>query len=240
MRRLLSLLGLVLLVPLAAPPAASAQQSFSVYFGAFSPRGLDARSDTDVLVADLFNGDYSLDFGVDDFQGGTIGAEWLVGLGSHVDVGVGIGYYRKTVPSIYAFLLEDDFSDIEQDLRLRIVPFTATVRFLPLGREAPIQPYIGAGVGVFNWRYSEVGEFVDTGEFAGDFDDFVFQDRFIDSGTTAGPVILGGLRFPVGAWDIGGEVRFQRAEGELEPFEFLGDTIDLGGVSYLMTVNVRF
>ncbi len=35
-------------------------------------------------------------------------------------------------------------SEIEQDLKLRVVPFTATVRFLPLGHDNGIEPYIGA------------------------------------------------------------------------------------------------
>ena len=45
--------------------------------------------------------------------------------------------------------VNSNFSEIEQEFKLRIVPFTATFRFLPLGRKGAVQPYIGGGVGVF-------------------------------------------------------------------------------------------
>ena len=124
---------------------------------------------------------------------------------------------------------------IEQELRLRMVPFTATMRFLPLGHSEGIEPYIGGGVAIINWRYEEAGEFVDF------TDDSIFGDRFTGSGTSTGPLILGGVRVPIGAFRIGGEIRWQKAEGDL-PLDqgFSGDTVDLGGWSYLATFNVRF
>jgi hypothetical protein len=216
------------------PASAHAQQSFSLYLGGFVPRGEDARSDDDVLVANLTNGRFSLEFDVDDFNGATVGGEWLFGLTDHVDAGLGIGVYSKTVPSLYSFLTHANRDEIEQDLKLRIVPFTATVRFLPLGRRDGIEPYIGAGVGVFAYRYSEIGEFVDP------FDLTIFQDRYVKSGATAGPVVLGGVAFPVGSWSIGGEIRYQSAQGELPEDEFIAREIDLGGFNYLATFKVRF
>jgi hypothetical protein len=68
----------------------------------------------------------------------------------------------------------------------------------------------------------------------------VSNERYAGSGTAAGPILVGGLRFPLGVWDIGGEVRYQSAEGDLPAGEFLGSTIDLGGFNYLATFNVRF
>jgi len=60
-------------------------------------------------------------------------------------------------------------------------------------------------------------------------------------GTTAGPVILGGIRVPVGSWGVGGELRWQSAEGSLPSDQgFAGNKIDLGGLSYTFTINVRF
>jgi hypothetical protein len=234
MRRLLSALSLTAVVTLASPSVLLAQQSVSVYLGGFVPSGLSGRSDTDVLVNNIINGDYSLDIEVNDFAGFTFGAEWLVGITRNIEAGLGVGYYSNTVESVYAFLIEDNGTEIEQDLRLRIVPFWATLRFLPLGRDRAFQPYIGAGVGVLAWNYSEVGEFVDT------FDDSVFQGRFVDSGAAVGPTVLGGVRFSLGSFDVGGEVRYQNASGDLDDPGFTGTTIDLGGFSYLATFNVRF
>ena len=55
------------------------------------------------------------------------------------------------------------------------MPVAFTVRLIPLGPRSPVQPYIGAGVGVINWRYSESGEFIDFG--AGNV---IFQDTFVN------------------------------------------------------------
>jgi outer membrane protein W len=213
-----------------ATPAASAQQSVNLFIGGFVPRSVDARPDDDVLV----NEQNFLAFRINDFKGATLGGEWLVGLGDYVEGGLGLGYYSKTVPSVYLFQVNANGSEISQDLKLRVVPFTATVRFLPLGRHAPIQPYVGAGVGVMRYRYSETGQFVDS-------DDSIFNGNFVGSGTATGPVVLGGVRVSVGQFDPGFEVRYQSAKGDLPADQtFAGPRIDLGGFNYLFTFNIRF
>jgi Outer membrane protein beta-barrel domain len=232
MRRLLLCLSLMVLVGgLAAPTSAYAQQAVSIYVGGFVPRGEDARVDGDVLFNNL---DFFY-FDIDKFKGGTIGGEWLAALNDRLEVGLGLGYYSEEVPSSYAFLVNEDGSEIRQDLRLRIVPFTASFRVIPFGRRAAVQPYVGAGVGVLSWRYSETGDFVD-------FDGFVFHDRFAATGTTVGPLILGGVRFPIGRFNLGFEIRHQSGEGTIEhPADFAGATkVDLGGFNYLATFNIRF
>lgn|SRR5687767_2462402 len=235
MRRMLIVFSAAAIVGLVAPSPAAAQQSFNFYLGGFTPSSEDARSRSggrsdDVLVNNL---DF-LSFNIKDFNNVTVGGEWLVALGDRAEAGIGLGIYSKSVPSVYADLVNEDLSEIEQDLKLRIVPFTATFRFLPLGRESGVQPYIGAGVGLYRWRYTESGEFVD-------FDSSIFRETYIGSGGAAGPVILGGLRFPLGSWDVGGEIRYQNAEGTLPDDQgFSAEKIDLGGFNYLLTFNVRF
>ncbi len=237
MRRLLTVTAVAsLLSGFIAPSPAAAQQSFNFYLGGFtlSPEDSRSRSDgrsDDVLVNNLNN----FSFNIEDFNNVTFGGEWLIALGERAEAGLGVGYYSESVPSVYTDLVNEDFSEIEQDFKLRIVPFTATFRFIPLGRNSGgIQPYIGAGVGLYRWRYSESGEFVD-------FDSTIFRDTYIGTGGAAGPVILGGIRVPLGAWDIGGEIRYQNAEGTLPTDQgFSGEKIDLGGFNYLLTFNVRF
>src|SRR5438067_501508 len=114
-------------------PDAAAQQSVNVYVGGFVPRGFASRDSNDVLVNDLDNGDFSLLFRVGDFKGATIGGEYLVGLGEFFDAGLGVGIYRRTAPSVYANFVQPGGAEIEQRLRLRIAPITATFRYLPLG-----------------------------------------------------------------------------------------------------------
>lgn len=219
-------LGCILL---AAAPAL-ADQSLSLTLGYFALRGEDARTAGDVLVENRS----FLAFNLKDFNSASFGGEWLVGLGDYVEAGVGLGYYRRTVPSVYDGFVSGDGSEIEQDLKFRIIPITATVRFLPLGRRGLVQPYIGGGLGLYRWRYSETGEFVDFTDLS------IFRDRFVAEGTDAGPVVLGGVRLAVGSRvTTGGEIRYDSARGTLGE-GFLTDTIDLGGFSFLATVNLKF
>ena len=150
------------------------------------------------------------------------------------DSGLGLGFYQRSVSTSYTAQVNTDGSEIAQTLKLRIVPFTATFKVLPFGTRAPIQPYIGAGVGVMAWRYSETGQFLDAKKR-------VFSDNFVGSGTATGPLILGGVRVPTSFGTIGGEVRYQAALGNLpESQDFAGTKIDLGGFHYLFTISVKF
>jgi outer membrane protein W len=184
----------------------------------------------------LFTDLETLAFDIEDFNGVTFSGEWLIGLGDFLEAGVSAGYYQGSVPSVYRGQVNANGSEIEQELKLRIVPLTATVRFLPIGH-ASVEPYVGAGIGAFRWRYSETGEFVD---FA---DNSIFHDSFVADGTAYGPVVVGGVRFPFGdMWDVGGELRYQWAEGDTKPAEsgLLDSKIDLGGLNAAVTLHVRF
>ena len=217
-------------------PGAFAQQRLNFHVGGFFPRGhqdtsglITGREPDDVIQA---NSEF-LTFNLKDFNTPSYGVEYLVGLGDRFEAGLGIGFQSRSVPSVYTFEINSNGNEIEQELRLRVIPATATIRFLPLGNDS-VTPYIGAGVGVFNWRYSETGEFLAT-------DRSIFRDSFIASGSQAGLVVLGGVRVPLGNWGIGGEVRYQKAKANLPADqEFFGSVIDLGGISGLFTVNVRF
>jgi hypothetical protein len=231
----LLLLGLVAV----STPAAAQDQGFSVSFGYFSPRGEDGRVSGDVLNADrcidtAFLCEPLL-FEIDDFGGFSFGGEYLIGIGKYVEAGAGVGFYQKTVPAIYEFVTRPDDTEIEQDLKLRIVPVTGTLKFVPTGRDASIQPYVGAGIAALFWSYSETGEFVDP------VDGSIFRDSFSADGTEFAPVFFGGLRAPVSAsMMVGGEVRYQLADAELPEDEFLGDRIDLGGWTFQGTLSWRF
>jgi hypothetical protein len=232
MRRTLTVLAFALMS--AASPAA-AQQSVNFWFGAFTPAREDARSRDDDGRSDdvLVNNLSVFDFEINDLDSVTFGGEWLVGLGEYAEAGLGVGFYSDSVDSRYRDLVNENQTEIRQEFKLRIIPYTATFRFLPLGRRS-VQPYIGGGIGIFQWRYSESGEWVD-------FDSTIFRETYIGDGGAVGPVILGGIRFPLGSWDLGGEIRYQNAEGDLpEDQGFSGDKIDLGGFNYLLTFNVRF
>ena len=229
---MLGMLVILLVIFVGAAPAHAQQQSVTFTLGYFAVRGEDARISDDVLVEnlDLFA------FRLGDFNNASAGAEWLLGLGEYVEAGVGLGFYRRTVASTYDDFVDVDGSEIEQDLKLRVIPFTTTIRFLPFGRSAALQPYVGGGLGIYAWRYSEVGDFIDFSDFA------VFRDRFVAEGNDVGPVVLAGVRMPFGSrFAVGGELRYQTVQGTVGVENgFLEERIDLGGLTAQATLQMKF
>ena len=243
MRRLmLSLMAMSVVGAFFATPTASAQQSVNFFVGGFVPAPIDSRGNinggvsNDVIVNNL----NFLSFRFDRFDGVTFGGEYLVGIGDFIDAGASIGYYQQTVPATDINFNNPNGSPIIADLKLRIVPFTATARVLPLGHRAPIVPYVGGGIAVYGWRYSESGQFVDYTPPVGR-NPPTFNATFVGSGSAVGPVVLGGVRVPIGPMAPGFEVRWQGGKGDLPSNQsFSATKIDLGGINYLFTFEIRF
>src|SRR5262245_16629615 len=209
-RLLLAVVASAFVLGVLATPSASAQDStINLFVGAFVPRPLVDRGVDDVLFRDFYlNSGGFLVFDKKDFNGPTAGAEYLAGLGDFFDAGFSVGVYSRTSPAIDADFTRPNGAEVESDLKLRIIPITATIRYLPLGHHDAIEPYVGGGVGIYNWRYTETGDFVTSGQR-------IINDTFTGSDTSIGPVILGGVRVPVGSVRIGGEVRYQGGLGDL-------------------------
>jgi opacity protein-like surface antigen len=238
-------MALTVLATLCAPAAASAQirqvsssssgskQTINFTIGYFALKGLDSRIDDDVLLNELQSAQPLL-FEVKDFNSALVGGEYLLGIGSNFEAGVGVGYSQRTVNSVYAHLTHADNTEIEQELKLRQVPVTFTGRFLLLPRGSAVEPYVGAGIVAIRYRYSEVGEFVAD-------DRSVFSARYLAEGTAVGPTVLAGLRAPIGSLSLGGEVRWQKAHAtKLLDDGFIGDNFDLGGWTGNFTLGFRF
>jgi hypothetical protein len=224
----------VMATVLASPPPAAAQQTLNFTLGYFAVQGEDARVDNDV-----FNENRNFrEFDISEFNSGTVGVEWLLPLGNYFEAGAGASFSRSTVPSVYTEFIDQDGTEIDQESRLRLVPVAFTVRVLPLGQTTAVQPYLGGGLGIVSWRYSEFGEFVDFNRR-----NAIFREQYVDSGSATGPIILGGLRFAGDSMSGGFEVRYQSADAPLGGNFSSVDPdlrIDLGGWTYQATVGVRF
>ena len=234
--------GALLIVLTCGATTASAQVVQSVQLGAgvFFPRGFDTRVPGDTLVADLADAN-PLFFEISDFVGGTVFGEWNISFGPHVEAGAGIGYYKRTVHSVYRNLVNTDGTEIRQDLRLRITPITGVVRFLPFGKQGEVQPYVGVGVGAFNFRYSEVGQFVDPS----DFSVFVPNPPYtVDGHGGRARSCWAACGFPSTATStrFSTEYRYQWASGNTGGIAagFLGPKIDLSGGSLNFAFLIRF
>jgi outer membrane protein W len=241
-KRIASAVALALLF---APVAASAQirqvssssssegrSTVNFSIGYFALKGLEARANDDVLVGDLLSAQPLL-FQVKDLNSAVVGGEYLYAATRNLEVGVGLAFAQRTVPSVYANLTHSNGDEIAQDIKLRQVPVSFTGRFLILPHGSTVEPYVGAGITAIRWQYSETGEFVDG--------ETIFPANYIANGTAAGPVVLGGVRVAAGHATFGGELRWQQVKAKgLASTGFLGDTLDLGGWHSNFTVGVRF
>src|SRR5262245_3592844 len=200
--------------------------------GYFALKGIESRVDDDVVVADLVNPEPLL-FEVKDLNAFIFSGEYLFAVNRSIEVGVGLGFAQKTVPSIYADITHSNGDEIVQDIKLRQIPVTFTARFLILPLGSTVEPYVGGGITAIRWQYSEVGEFVDN--------NVIFNGIYKADGTTVGPIIVAGVRAPIANATIGGEMRWQKAVASgLAAEGFLGDKLDLGGWHANFTVGIRF
>lgn len=248
-KSLLLVVAVVLFGTAFAAPARAQSQAVSFNIGYFSLRGEDARLTEGDILANELNGGFfdALAFNLKDFNNVTFGGEWLFGLSEFLEGGVGVAYYSSGgVPSVSAnFINTDTGAEITQTLRFRMVPITGTIRFLPIGRSSVVEPYIGAGIAIIPWRYTEVGQFVFPPAGGGSGAD-ISTASYEGSGTNVGPVVLGGVRIPFDRYALGGEVRWQRAKGTLPTSQFITQAdgqpsvMDLGGLTFQATFVVRF
>lgn len=180
-----------------------------------------------------------------DFTGGKPG--------DFEDVVGGVDYLHDISPHL-ALLVSGDFYEGENrlaernfvDERGRPIDHTATLdlatfnaglilRLAPV--DAPINPYVGAGGGLYSWRLRESGDFVDPFPNPPE----IFTTTLEDSGATIGYFALVGIDVPIGPnWSIFAEGRWQRADDELGgDFANFG-TLDLSGRQINGGVGWRF
>lgn len=221
----------------AVPASAQVVQSLQFGMGGFFPTGESGRAPGDVLVTNL----NSLAFRIGDFHAFVVNGEWTIAFGKHIETGFGVGYQASTVPSYY-FAVDDHGRLLTQELRLRIIPATAIVRFLPIATPGHVQPYVGVGAAALRWRYSETGEFVASNEFVNG-EPVTFRNSFVATGTTPAFVFVYGLRVPVrgDVFALSLEGRYQSAVGKgLPAGDFTSDRIDLSGSSVNFMFMVRY
>ena len=218
-----------------APATGSAQvvQSLNLSAGLFMPRGEESRIKNDVWLADvpIFR------FDIKDFTGGEVSGEWNFAFGDRVELGVGGAFYQRSVPTVYRDYVNRDRSEIQSTFKLRTIPATAVVRLLPFGRPGQFQPYIGGGLAVISWNYSEIGDFIDFND-----NNNVYRARYVANGTALGPVLLAGFRAPLNGdiYALTFEGRYQGGQGSLATSDFLDSKLDLGGTSLRVGFLIRF
>jgi len=231
-------LGLV-----AAFPAAGWASGLELRIGGFFPRG---QSDLFDDVNELYTRDSRRNectatscpgVETEDFAGLYGGAEYSFNVADHVEMGISLDGYSKTIPTIYRDFSRPNGDDILQELRLTVVPLGVSLRVLPLDRYAAVQPYATIGADVFFYKYEEFGDFIDF--FSNNLD--ISSDSFKSDGAALGGHAAAGLRIPLGHdFAITAEGRYQFAQKKQMDDDFSRNRLDLNGASATIGIRLRF
>jgi hypothetical protein len=213
--------------------ASAGASGLDLRMGAFWPRTKSNLFD-DVSDLYLHNGER---IGKGDWTGFAGGFEYNFVPTRNVEVGVHLDGYSRTLDTVYREFDRPGGREIEQTLKLTIVPVGATVRFVPTSRRARIAPYVAVGADLFIWKYEEAGDFIDF--FDPDFP--ISSDAFASEGVTGGFHVAAGVRIPLNPdFSIVGEAKYQYAKRTNMGDDFSNNDIDLSGVSATVGIHLRF
>jgi hypothetical protein len=221
---------------LAALPATVSAASLQVRFGGFFPR---AHSNLFSDVSELYTVDK------EDWHGFTGGAEFTFEPDDHVELGLHVDGYSRTLDTNYRNYTRPGGREILQSLRLTLVPLGATLRLLPTDRYATLQPYVGVGPDLIFYKYEEFGDLIDFQSPDQDNLD-IFSDHLVSEDVAFGFHVVGGLRVRLGHdFSVLGEARYQWAKDKM------GDDfrqqpgqdalrLDTSGLSAVIGLSLRF
>lgn len=237
-------LSLILVAGLVAAAGSASAGGLDIRLGGFMPTGDDAY-DPNASPAYLFgdlndlytpNADPNQGVRTKDFRGVFGGIEFNTVVAPYVELGLSLDAYGRTVDTSYRDYAREDDREIEQRLKLRMVPVGFTVRVMPTAKSAALVPYLGAGVDAVFYTYEEEGDFIDF--FDPDYP--ILPDAFKDSSAMFGAHVVGGLRVYLNRdFAIVGEGRYQWAKKDMGE-DFSNYRLDLSGASFTVGLHVRF
>lgn len=197
-------------------------------------------------LLNFFQTELTLDRG--DFRAPAISGEFAFVLNPRLDIAVGAGWSNvKRGSEDRDFVEEIDGEDvpIRQTTALRVIPFTATLKFYPLSRGRSISelawvpasttPYVGIGGGMAWHRLQQYGDFVSESDLS------IFTDSWESNSRSA----IGHALAGVDHWftpRIGLNAEGRYTFGSATPVgDFAGwDSIDLSGLQLGIGLAVRW
>jgi hypothetical protein len=193
------------------------EQSFRLRLGMFTPDGKESFFED---TARDFTGDPN------DFEDVVGGLDYVFDLQHNVGLMLSADYFEGQQDQSYRNFEDNRGNRISHTSTLEITPVTAGIVVKLAPERAPVVPYVGAGGGIYAWRYRESGDFIDFGGSTLP----VFTDTLEDTGAALGYYLLAGVEVPISPYfSFFAEGRWDRADDELGgDFEGLG-TLDLSG-----------
>jgi len=157
-------------------------------------------------------------FHVSDLNGWSGSAGYDHFLNEHFSIGGSIsGYSQHTSIQDNSFVHLDN-SPIFRTVHLEIVPTELNLHALPVGRNVPVIPYLGGGVGIYYWQYSESGDFVMNRNSP---NPYVVHGYAYSDGWDPGWHAEAGVQIPVSRYaTIMAEYRYFHAHGKLDVHSF--------------------
>lgn len=179
-----------------------------------------------------------------DFSSAAFGASLALPLSRSNDLVLDVSYAGVSRRSEFRDWVDQNDLPIEQTTSLRRVPITVGFRHYlsPRGRSigrfawipAHHTTYIGLGAGLMQYRFHQVGDFVDFQTLD------VFPDEFESKAWTPVVHALAGMDLSLGrVVMLTGEARYTYARGPMSR-DFLGfNRIDLSGISVTAGFSIR-
>jgi opacity protein-like surface antigen len=191
---------------------------FRLRIGAFQP---DGKSDYWDGIRHDFTGSSPSDFQAPDF-----GLDFLLPLNGPFSLMFSGSVYQGTSSNAYRNFADNFDHRIRHDTTLDIASLTAGVLVHLAPRNYPVQPYLGAGGGIYPWRLKESGDFVDFNTP----NNAIFSADLKSDGTAFGYYGVAGLEVPVSRrLNLFVEGRWTRVDDNLnKDFEGFGK-LDLSG-----------
>jgi len=179
-----------------------------------------------------------------DFSSATFGSSLAVPVSRSNDVVIDVSYASVAHRSEFRDWVDQNNLPIEQTTSLRRIPVTVgfrhylTARGRSIGRFAWIPAsraiYVGAGAGMMQYRFRQVGDFVDFATLN------VFPDEFLSKAWTPVVNAVAGIELSLGrVVMLTGEARYTWAKGPMSSDYDRFNRIDLSGITVSTGFAIR-
>ena len=205
--------------------------SFNLKVGLFYPS-----MDSDLWDDNIYN----LAFNKQDMVDGYYGLEYEHFFGKTFSLSVEGGYYSQTVFTMYKDFEYDDGSPIEQDITLKLFSFEVDFKLYPAGHKKKFCPFVGAGLGMYHWKYIQGGDFLYFDE-QGEVYDLEENVEAYTSAWTPGFNARAGfvVKFRR-SFGLSFEMRYIALKGNLSALFEGFEKFDLGSFSFSIGLNFSF
>ncbi|MGD2047326.1 MAG: hypothetical protein PVJ80_06010 [Gemmatimonadota bacterium] len=198
--------------------------------------------------------DYTLDeyipLGADtlsslSFDSPYLGGELAFRPWRHWDIAVGFGWTRSRSRSEYRRWIDTDGNPIQQETTFQVVSGTVGAKFYPQerGRQvgslawvpARLNPYVGGGIGVASYQFTQVGDFFDESTFE------IFSDRLETSADAFLAYGTAGVDFTLTkSVLLTVEARYSISNGDVTGAYQGFNDMDLGGLQLMAGMGLQF